>query len=296
MTAQPSLRPARQEDLAAVEDLAADLGCIRWGLPRLTAKPIPAQGPKSSATLVQVAEVTGTVQGYSDIHQASPTLAWLYGVASHPNSARALIDWARENATSRGRTLQTSLFAKEAGQTIQPAVVDRPVYEMLVAARFRPSSTTTTMRLAAETPDPKALPRRYRWMRYNASLLPSLLATYYAAWPEDYYRGEDTAEVADYFRQANSDDLHLVVTDTGEVAGYVLTSRLPEGGVIEEVAVHPVHRRKGLGEALTLVAIRSLGDRTVTLVVMDDNPARGLYERLGFAVWEERVDLALARR
>ena len=296
MTAHPSLRPARQEDLAAIEDLAADPGCIRWGLPRPTAKPIAAQGHKNTATLVQVAEVAGVVQGYSDIHQASPTLAWLYGVASHSDGARALIDWARESATSRGPTLQTSLFAKEAGQSIQPAIVDRPVYRLLVAARFRPSSKTTVMRLAAETPEPKALPRGYRWMRYNASLLPSLLATYYTAWPEDYYRGEDTAEVAGYFRQANSDDLHLVVADTGEVAGYVLTSRTTEGGVIEEVAVHPAHRRKGLGEALTLAAIQSLGDRTVTLVVIDDNPARGLYGRLGFAVWEERVDLALARR
>ena len=100
----------------------------------------------------------------------------------------------------------------------------------------------------------------------------------------------------DSFRQATRDDLHLVVAHNGDVAGYVLTSRAPEGGVIEEVAVHPTHRRKGLGEALTLAAIRSLGDCTITLVVMDDNPVRTLYERLGFLVWEERVDLVLARR
>lgn len=151
------------------------------------------------------------------------------------------------------------------------------------------------MRLVAEAPEPKALPRSYRFARFNESLLPALLATYYAAWPGDYYAGEETADIADAFRQAHSDDLHLAVANNGDVAGYVLTSRAPEGGVIDEVAVHPAHRRKGLGEALTRAAVRSLGHRTITLIVLDDNPARRLYERLGFAVWEERLDLVLDR-
>ena len=237
----------------------------------------------------------GVVQGYS-AYQPSPTLPTFHGIASSLDAARTLIDWACEDAVSRGTTLQTSLFAKEAGQTLQPDVVDRPVYRLLSGAGFRPSSRTTTMRLAAEMPEPKALPHGYRLGHFNESLMPSLLATYYAAWPKDYYAGDDTAEIAGLFRQAHSDDLRLVVTGNGDVAGYVLTSRPPEGGVIDEVAVHPAHRRKGLGEALTLAAIRSLGDRTITLVVLDDNPARRLYERLGFAVWEERVDLVLDPR
>ncbi|MCY4130820.1 MAG: GNAT family N-acetyltransferase [Gammaproteobacteria bacterium] len=65
---------------------------------------------------------------------------------------------------------------------------------------------------------------------------------------------------------------------------------------MDEVAVHPSHRRKGLGEVLTLWAIQNLGDRTITLVVMDENPARNLYEKLGFVVWEERLDLMLPGR
>ena len=294
MTANLSLRPARQEDLAAIESLEAEMGCIRWGW-RLTAKLLAQRWQRLSPTLVRVAETTGVVQGYSD-YQPSPTLPTFHGVASNLDAARTLIDWACEDAVSRGTTLRTSLFAKEAGQTIQPDVVDRPVYRLLGGAGFRPSSRTTTMRLAAEIPVPKALPRGYRFAHFKESLLPSLLATYYAAWPGDYYAGDDTAETAGSFRQAHSDDLHLVVTDNGDVAGYVLTGRPPEGGVIDEVAVHPVHRRKGLGEALTLAAIASLGDRTITLVVLDDNPARGLYERLGFVAWEERIDLVLARR
>ena len=294
MTARLSLRPARQEDQAAIESLAAETGCIRWGW-RLTAKLLAKRWQRHSPTLIRVAEASGVVQGYCD-YQPSPALPTFHGVASNLDVARTLIDWACEDAVCRGTTLQTSLFAKEAGQTLRPDVVDRPVYRLLGGTGFRPSSRTTTMRLAAETPEPKALPRGYRWAHFNETVLPALLATYYAAWPKDYYAGDDTADIADSFRQAQNDDLHLVVTDNGDVAGYVLTSRPPEGGVIDEVAVHPAHRRKGLGEALTLAAIGSLGDRTVTLVVMDDNPVRSLYERLGFAVWEERVDLVLVRR
>ncbi|MDE0661422.1 MAG: GNAT family N-acetyltransferase [Gammaproteobacteria bacterium] len=297
MNAHPSLRPARQEDLAAIENLAADIRCIQWGgLPGLMAK-LAERWQELYPTSIRVAEAAGVVQGFSGTYQAPPpSLTRVHGIASNLDAARVLIQGACEDAASRGTALETSLFAKEGGQTLRPDVVDRPVYRLLGAAGFGPSSKTTIMRLAAETPAPKTLPRPYRWAHFNESLLPSLLATYYAAWPEDYYEGDDTAEIADSFRRANNDDLRLAVADNDDVAGYVLTSRPPEGGVIEEVAVHPAHRRRGLGEALTLAAIASLGDRTITLVVMDDNPARRLYERLGFAVWEERVDLVLGPR
>ena len=296
MTAHLPLRPARPGDLAAIENVAADAGCIRWGsLPRLTAELLAKRWHKLSPALNRVAEAGSVVQGYCD-YQSSPTLSKFHGAASTLDAARNLIDWACEDASGRGTALQTNLFAREADQTLRPEIVDRPVYRLLVAAGFRPFSKTTTMCLAVETPEPKALPRRYRFAHFNESLLPALLATYYAVWPADYYTGDDTTDIADSFRRANTDDLHLVVADNADVAGYVLTSRTPEAGVIDEVAVHPAHRRKRLGEALTLAAIRSLGDRTVTLVVMDDNPHRSLYERLGFAVREERVDLVLARR
>ena len=137
----------------------------------------------------------------------------------------------------------------------------------------------------------RTLPQSYRLIDYDESLLSALIATYYAAWPKDYYEGDETSDIAEIFRQANPSDLRLVISDAGEVVGYVLLSRTTEYGVIDEVAVHPAHRRRGLGEVLTQWAIRVLGDLTITLVVMDDNPARFLYEKLGFVVWEERLDL-----
>ena len=248
----------------------------------------------AGAALIQVAETAGGVQGYSDIYQVSTKLERFHGIASNLDTTRALIGRTSSEATRRAVTLQTSLFAMEAGRTLRPDVVERPVYSLLVAAGFTPSSTTRLMRRArGSTPAPQ-LPRLYRLASFNETLLPSLLTTYYAAWPSGYYRGDDTASIANIFRQASSDDLYLALVGNGEVAGYVLASRTPELGVIDEVAVHPVHRRQGLGEALVLKAMQSLGDRGVSLVVMDDNPAQRLYERLGFALWEERVDLVLA--
>lgn len=70
-----------------------------------------------------------------------------------------------------------------------------------------------------------------------------------------------------------------------------MLSRTADAGVIDEVAVHPAHRSKGLGAALVRFAIKSLGDRSITLVIMNENPARRLYERLGFVVVEEHLDL-----
>ena len=297
MTASPLLRPGRHDDLAAIGNLASDMGLIRWGgLARLTAEQLAERWrkPQFPAHLIQVAETAGGVQGYSDIYQASTKLAWFHGIASNLDTARALIGRTSGEAASRAVTLQTSLFAMQAGRTLRPDVVERPVYSLLVAAGFRPSSTTRHMRRApGDTPAPQ-LPRSYRLASFNESLLPSLLTTYYATWPSDYYRGDDTASIADIFRQARSDDLYLALAGNGDVAGYVLASRTPELGVIDEVAVHPAHRGQGLGEALVLQAMQSLGDRRISLVVMDDNPAQRLYERLGFALWEDRVDLVLA--
>lgn len=299
MTASPLLRPGRPEDLSAIEDLAADTGCIRWGwLPRLTADLLAERWRQSKvpAALFQVAETADRVQGYTDIYRASSKLATLVGIATNLDVARALIGWACDETASRAVPLQTSLFAMEAGRTLRPDVVDHPVYSLLAAAGFRPMSTTRTMRLGrANTPTPQ-LPRPYRLASFNESRLPSLLSTYYAAWPTDYYGGDDSADIASIFRQASGDDLYLALAGNSEVAGYVLASRTPELGAIDEVAVHPAHRGKGLGAALVLKAVQSLGDRTITLVVIDDNPARRLHERLGFALWEERVDLVLATR
>ena len=196
---------------------------------------------------------------------------------------------------SQGVTLQTSLSSKEGGRTLVTKIVDHPLYSSLATRGFVPVSTTRVMQLLHEQSSKgRTLLPSYRFLDFEEKLLSSLMTTYYLAWPKDYYRNEDAEDIEGIFLQANRIDLRLVCTDIGDVVGYVLMSRTNAHGEIDEVAVHPAHRRKGLGEALTQWAIDSLGDRTITLVVMDENPARYLYEKLGFVVWEDRLDLVSA--
>lgn len=298
MTASAIIRAVGQDDPTAIEKLGTDDDCMQWGgLGRLTAQALIDrwQEPKVTGTFIQVADTDSGLEGYSDVYRIPANNARFHGIATNPEVAALLIDWTRDKAVSQGISLQTSLSTVEDGRTIFRSILDHPLHSLLESRGFHAFSTTRVMRLrpdsASELP---TFPRSYRLAAYDASLLSLLMATYYVAWPEDYFQNEDRSSIEDIFRDANSDDLRLVISDGGDVVGYVLLSRSTEHGEIDEVAVHPSHRRQGLGEALTRWAIQSLGDRTISLVVMDENPARNIYERLGFFVWEERLDLALS--
>ena len=82
----------------------------------------------------------------------------------------------------------------------------------------------------------------------------------------------------------------LVAIDAGTVVGMLtlILVRIPTGlrAHIEDVAVTQSHRRRGIGEALTLAAIRLAQDAGVRTIDLTSRPEREaairLYERLGF--------------
>jgi ribosomal protein S18 acetylase RimI-like enzyme len=88
----------------------------------------------------------------------------------------------------------------------------------------------------------------------------------------------------------------LAVAADGTVAGAILLGTLPEddslsGPWVIEVFRHPAHRGVGrplVGRALELIEASELG-----LMVSEGNPARGLYESLGFRLVESRLVVAL---
>lgn len=59
---------------------------------------------------------------------------------------------------------------------------------------------------------------------------------------------------------------------------------------VAELVVHPGHRREGRGRALlrAVVARRVPGDRVTLTVAADNDPARSLYESVGFRAVERR--------
>ena len=284
----------------AIEQLSSNIECIQWGgLGHLTADLLSErwQEPKMARTFIRVVETDRGLQGYSDVYQVSDKLARFHGIASDVEGAALLIDWTYDETVSQGMTVQTSLMLKGEGRTLYAGIDDHPLSSLLAGKGFGPVSTTRVMRLLPEKNiRDRTLPPSYHMLDFKESRLSSLMATYFLAWPKDYYQNEDADEIAEIFLQASPNDLRLVSSKAGDVVGYVLLSRTNEHGVIDEVAVHPTHRRKGLGEVLTQWAIDSLRDRIVTLVVMDENPARYLYEKLGFVVWEERLDMLVVPR
>jgi ribosomal protein S18 acetylase RimI-like enzyme len=83
-------------------------------------------------------------------------------------------------------------------------------------------------------------------------------------------------------------DLRLsrVATEDGEPVAIALVARRGTGGWIGGMGVVASHRRRGIGEATLVAALdaaRAAGIERVTLEVLEQNePARRLYERLGF--------------
>lgn len=80
----------------------------------------------------------------------------------------------------------------------------------------------------------------------------------------------------------------VMIDKTGHVVGFVTVSE----DWIEEVGVVPAWRGKGVGAHLvvrTLRAMQKRGAERVWLAVGSDNPARSLYERLGFKRYGTRA-------
>ena len=85
----------------------------------------------------------------------------------------------------------------------------------------------------------------------------------------------------------NSLSCWLVALDGETVAGYVGSQTVLDETDMMNIAVHPDFRRQGVARTLILALIGELkkrGSRCLTLEVRASNdPARALYESLGFA-------------
>jgi ribosomal protein S18 acetylase RimI-like enzyme len=89
---------------------------------------------------------------------------------------------------------------------------------------------------------------------------------------------------------AGTDDVLLVsVADSGEVLGYALgrpgeAEIAPYDGELVALHVRRPHQRQGIGRQLVSAMAKQLGQRgcsSLMLWVLEENRARGFYERLG---------------
>ena len=78
----------------------------------------------------------------------------------------------------------------------------------------------------------------------------------------------------------------LVALEEGQVIGYVGSQTVIDESDMMNIAVHPDHRRRGVAQLLVDAlenALRERGSKALTLEVRaSNNPAIGLYEKLGF--------------
>ncbi len=222
-------------------------------------------------------------------------------------------------ANTRGERQQADITEMAPGRNIADAaralVVQCPGWYMstldpLLAAAVRASGSTPTrhvhVMLAPTRPNPKSnepvtpanLEIAFRdvaefdW----ADILPSWKAAYAPGHP-DYEPGDDEdlieAELRPYVEREALGPVHrsttLAVVE-GRVVGAIVIGLMPEpvpfgGPWITEVWRDPTSSMPGLGAALIERALTMLwadGFETLGLAVTDGNPARHVYERLGF--------------
>lgn len=90
----------------------------------------------------------------------------------------------------------------------------------------------------------------------------------------------------------------LLVEVDGEPAAVARRASTADGSYLSSIGTRPAYRGRGLGALVTLLAVRdaqaAAGDLVHLAVEVDNEPARRLYERLGFApVGDPAPDLLL---
>ncbi|MEL6269251.1 MAG: GNAT family N-acetyltransferase, partial [Chloroflexota bacterium] len=80
----------------------------------------------------------------------------------------------------------------------------------------------------------------------------------------------------------------VIVVD-GKDAGFLVVERPPHETFLSKIMLLPAHQGRGIGADLVrdLIAESHAAGKPVRLRVLKGNPAKSLYERLGFVVIEE---------
>lgn len=265
------LRAIATQDRDRVLALANRETLWRCGFGQLPAEDVDLAFETGTAQASRLLESNGAVTGFARVAPATPGAGHFSAIASERRAFVALVDWACADASSVP-VLRTSGALTGAAR------------DVLTSHGFTPYLTQRTMTLARELAGPPALSAPCRFADFEARWLQPLLATYAAAWPAD------EVDLNEAERSFSASDGLVLAVDGERVAGYVSWERVDDAiGVIHEVAVHPDYRRRGIGSALTGWAIDRLRPATsrIELLVIGPNPARLMYERLGFEVVEE---------
>lgn len=113
----------------------------------------------------------------------------------------------------------------------------------------------------------------FLWRLHNAALGPYVEQTW--GWDEDWQR----RDFAKNFDPSTGE----IITVDGVDAGYFRVEEHDEEIFLVSIRLMPEYQKRGIGTRLIRKVIDG-ADRPVRLHVLKVNPARRLYERLGFAI------------
>jgi ribosomal protein S18 acetylase RimI-like enzyme len=101
-----------------------------------------------------------------------------------------------------------------------------------------------------------------------------------------------------HYRTNYTDTSYDVILADGEAAGRLYVARWPDEIRIVDITLLPAFRGRGLGSALlrALIEEADAAAKPLTIHVEQANPARALYERLGFRPAGEHGVYVLMRR
>ncbi|MDH3582759.1 MAG: GNAT family N-acetyltransferase [Phycisphaerae bacterium] len=101
--------------------------------------------------------------------------------------------------------------------------------------------------------------------------------------------GWEETEQRERFRTRFAPEKFEIVVVEGQNVGAVSVERRPTELFLSEIQIQPAFQRRRLGTAIIQDLIHEAGRQAlpVGLQVLKINPARGLYDRLGFAVTGE---------
>ncbi|HEY5957986.1 MAG TPA: GNAT family N-acetyltransferase [Polyangiaceae bacterium] len=132
--------------------------------------------------------------------------------------------------------------------------------------------------------------------------LAQLVSIENASFATDAYQLEDFRNV-----YCKCSELSVVAEIAGQIAGYMMTRRLPDSGNVFSLAVAPAYRRRDVGEALFRYTANRLADWGIQVIELEvratNEAARAFWERMGFShagelpqFYEDGAEAILMRR
>jgi ribosomal protein S18 acetylase RimI-like enzyme len=105
---------------------------------------------------------------------------------------------------------------------------------------------------------------------------------------EQLFGWDEAQQVEKFARQWNADEVRIIMVATQD-AGWLQTAPVEDAVFLKQIYLDRPFQQQGIGTRVMQIVFEEAKrqSKAVTLGVMKGNPARRLYERLGFRITDE---------